>query len=503
MAGVFVQRLGAPEGVARRFLVYCMVAGFAALLVAGLAAAWLTARASEHTFWVDHTYQVEISIGHLQALVEQTETTRRGYLLSGDQTYLEAERTSAAQIGPAVEALERLTSDNPNQRLRIATLRVAIADLRERQDETISFAQGGKLDQAAASFTAETNARRMRGIRDIMVAMETEERALLKGRDEAQQSAILAFYIVLATIGALVVLLAAVSLATVMRYTRDLGSARDRLQLLNTDLEGAVAERTADLTRANEEIQRFAYIVSHDLRSPLVNVMGFTAELDNANTALAELVDNAEKHAPDILTEEAAIAAREDLPEAIRFIRSSTQKMDRLINAILRLSREGRRTLAREELSLVDIAGGVRDSLRHVADDKGAKIVVETPMPSLFGDRLAIEQMLSNLVENAVKYLSPDRPGRIVVRATAQGDRRIIEVIDNGRGIADSDHERIFDLFRRSGAQDQPGEGIGLAHVRALVHRLGGTIHVSSILNDGSTFRVNLPATLPEAGPKP
>jgi signal transduction histidine kinase len=154
-------------------------------------------------------------------------------------------------------------------------------------------------------------------------------------------------------------------------------------------------------------------------------------------------------------------------------------------------------------VSLAEIAGGVRDSLRHVADDKGAAIIVETPMPSLVSDRLAVEQVLSNLVENAVKYLSPDRPGRIIVRATAQGDRRIIEVADNGRGIAATDHDRIFDLFRRSGTQDQPGEGIGLAHVRALVYRLGGTIHVSSALGDGSTFQVNLPATLPDSGPTP
>ncbi|MEO5494206.1 MAG: ATP-binding protein [Sphingomonas sp.] len=122
-------------------------------------------------------------------------------------------------------------------------------------------------------------------------------------------------------------------------------------------------------------------------------------------------------------------------------------------------------------------------------------------MPSLVSDRVAIEQILSNLVENAVKYLSPDRPGRIVMRAHAEGPHRIIEVADNGRGIAANDHDRVFDLFRRSGTQDQPGEGIGLAHVRALAHRLGGTIDLSSTLGDGSIFRVNLPATLSETGP--
>jgi signal transduction histidine kinase len=174
--------------------------------------------------------------------------------------------------------------------------------------------------------------------------------------------------------------------------------------------------------------------------------------------------------------------------------------MDRLINAILKLSREGRRTLAPDQLDVAAIAQGVADSLRHVADERGAEIVVEQPMPSLVSDRVAIEQILSNLVENAVKYLSPDRPGRIILRGRDEGSRRIIEVVDNGRGIANHDHARVFDLFRRSGTQDQPGEGIGLAHVRALAHRLGGTIDLSSTLGEGSVFRVNLPATLSNTG---
>jgi signal transduction histidine kinase len=96
-------------------------------------------------------------------------------------------------------------------------------------------------------------------------------------------------------------------------------------------------------------------------------------------------------------------------------------------------------------------------------------------------------------MENALKYLMPGRPGQITVRGEARRGRAIIEVIDNGRGIAAKDHERIFDLFRRSGVQDQPGEGIGLAHVRALAYRLGGLIEVVSELGQGATFRVNLP----------
>jgi len=417
------------------------------------------------------------------------------------QAYLDNRQSILVHIDPRLNRLAGLTADNADQRVRIGELRQRIAAIRARQETTIALAQAGRRADAATVFAAETSARRLRAIRDLFAAMNADEHRLLVQRDAAQQKSLYTFYLVMIVAGVLVLFVAAASVATVMRYTRDLGAARDRLQLLNADLEGAVAERTADLTRANEEIQRFAYIVSHDLRSPLVNVMGFTAELDAARVSLADLVDRAAERAPDIVTDEARLAATEDLPEAIGFIRSSTQKMDRLINAILRLSREGRRTLAPEPIDLAAMTQGISDSLRHTADDRGAAIVVETPMPSLVSDRVAIEQIVSNLVENAVKYLAPGRPGRIVVRARADGPRRIIEVADNGRGIAANDHDRVFDLFRRSGVQDQQGEGIGLAHVRALAYRLGGTIDLESTLGQGSTFRVTLPATLSETGP--
>jgi len=96
-----------------------------------------------------------------------------------------------------------------------------------------------------------------------------------------------------------------------------------------------------------------------------------------------------------------------------------------------------------------------------------------------------------------VKYLDPSRPGRITVSARALAGRLIYEIADNGRGIDARDHERIFELFRRSGTQDRPGEGIGLAHVRALTRRLGGIITVRSEFGQGTRFEVDLPRILP------
>jgi signal transduction histidine kinase len=138
------------------------------------------------------------------------------------------------------------------------------------------------------------------------------------------------------------------------------------------------------------------------------------------------------------------------------------------------------------------LAAGVVANLHQRAEDAGATVAVE-PIPALESDRMAVEQILSNLVENALKYLSPKRVGEVAVSGRRAGKSVQIEVRDNGRGIDPADHERIFELFRRSGTQDQPGEGIGLANVRALTYRLGGTIEVDSKLDQGASFRLCLP----------
>jgi signal transduction histidine kinase len=188
----------------------------------------------------------------------------------------------------------------------------------------------------------------------------------------------------------------------------------------------------------------------------------------------------------------------QDLTEAIGFIRSSTKKMDNLINAILKLSREGRRTLRPEPVDLGEVIDASAAAIRHQVAAANGTIAVELDAPPVVHDRLALEQIFGNLFDNAVKYRSKERPLRIDVRAgVAPGDRIAIEIADNGRGIADQDRERVFELFRRSGVQDQPGEGIGLAYVRTVVRNLGGDITVTSRLDLGTTFRVVLPRTLP------
>ncbi|UAK24700.1 sensor histidine kinase [Sphingomonas nostoxanthinifaciens] len=477
-----------------RLVVAAVFLGFVALVATGIAATVAILTNQRHSQWVSHTYEVERSISRFRVTVERLEAARRGYLLRVDDNGLASTfANTASAVGPALADMKRLTGDNPRQQAHIAQLQdLALKHLASLRHSVV-LAGSGRRAEAIADFNADESLPLIRIIRRVAERMMAEEDRLLTERNRAQAESLNRFFVILIAAGVLLIAVGIGTMWVVLRYTNDLTRSRDALRRLNSDLEGAVRERTVNLQRANDEIQRFAYIVSHDLRSPLVNVMGFTAELEAATKSLTRLVEHVEAEAPHLIDADARVAATEDLPEAIGFIRTSTQKMDRLINAILRLSREGRRPIMPERLDMVALGQSIADSLKHRIDEIGATVTIAQRMPEIVNDRVAIEQIFSNLIENASKYLRAGVPGRIEMRGQVAGNRAVFEVIDNGRGVDPKDHERIFDLFRRSGVQDQPGEGIGLAHTRALAYRLGGTIVVDSTLGAGSTFRVDLP----------
>jgi signal transduction histidine kinase len=293
-----------------------------------------------------------------------------------------------------------------------------------------------------------------------------------------------------------VVLLTGISLLLSVRQIRGLEAAQKEIRSLNEGLEQRVLDRTSALTQANDEIQRFAYIVSHDLRSPLVNVMGFTSEIE---AAVAPIEEHFAAPGDDKKLESAKTALSE-LPASLKFIRQATGRMDRLINAILKLAREGRRELVPEPVKLDTLLEGVIGAVQHQVVEAGAEIKLSPTYLDIVSDRIALEQVFGNLVDNAVKYLANGRPGRISLTGRRRFGKVEITVEDNGRGIAPQDLERVFELFRRAGVQDKPGEGIGLAHTRALVRRLGGNITLTSDLGIGTRFIVELPDMLEGSG---
>jgi signal transduction histidine kinase len=481
-----------------RLAIGAVALGFLALLATGVTAYLSVQENQFHASRVNHTFQVEQAITDFLGAIDRAEIARRGYLLTGVAAHAESYYDARKQLFPLLGRIRDLTRDNPRQQANVARLTALTRGDLPYMDRSVALVGSGQRDESVRLFRNSVGRRAITVLRAQAMAMIGEENRLLAIRDAATAEWISIFYITVAAAGTILLLMGAGTLWIIVRYTRDLTDSRDALGRLNADLEGAVRERTTDLQRANGEIQRFAYIVSHDMRSPLVNIMGFTAEIEAAAKRLGQMMDRADEQAPQLVDPETRQALREDMPEALAFIRTSTEKMDRLINAILRLSREGRRSVTPETLDMDALLQGIADIHRHRIEMQDIDLSIAPHLPDIVSDRLAIEQIFGNIIENAVKYMVPGRRGRIEVRGRIEGQRAIFDIADNGRGIDRRDHERVFDLFRRAGTQDQPGEGIGLAYTRAIAYRLGGLISVESDIGRGATFRIELPITFVE-----
>jgi signal transduction histidine kinase len=481
---------GLPGG--RLALPILLAVGFLTLIALSLASIWLHERAQQDAERTIAAHALEAKLVSLLLNLRRAESSQRGYLLSGDPRFLLTHRLAIDDVQPALAGIEAALANNPVQREAFASMKPQVIEKLDELGETTRRYDAGDTAGAIALFKSGTGRQSMENISAIVERMQEEgERQLALESAQYQQTTRIVLVAELSG-AALIVVVALMSLVLSRRLMRAMRTAQQELRDNNAALESTVAERTRYLLEANNEIQSFASIVSHDLRSPLVNIMGFTSELETFRKDIFERLAalRAQASGQDVVNDDAELGGEFD--EAIEFIKGSIGKMDRLINAILVISREGRRNLRAEPVDMTALVRAVADEHMHRALEIGAEIIVE-PLPAMTIDRLAIEQVFSNLLDNAVKFMRADVPGRIHVKGREMLFGVVYEVRDNGRGIDPRDAERVFELFRRSGMRDQPGEGIGLAHVRALVRRLGGSIRLASEPGQGCTFTVTLP----------
>ena len=291
-------------------------------------------------------------------------------------------------------------------------------------------------------------------------------------------------------------------LTAIVRNAEERKKYEDALLRLNQELEERVrlrtaelAERNLQLTQKTEENEMFVYSVSHDLRSPLVNLEGFSDELQAATRDLEQLLTD--DHVPTEVRQKAHQLFATGVRESVGFIRTAVGRLGRIIDALLRLSRAGRVEYQPQELDVGAIARRVTDTLRRTIEQKKARVTI-AELPPAFGDALAVEQVLANLITNALNYLDPARPGRVEVGTTTvtqgNGSVRAYFVRDNGVGIPAAYQPKLFQALQRLHPDKAPGEGIGLAIVRRVLERLGGAIRVESAVGEGTTFTFTLPA---------
>jgi len=296
------------------------------------------------------------------------------------------------------------------------------------------------------------------------------------------------------------------------------GQFREIAQI-NTELESRVEERTVELSETNQSLRReindriraelerdnlmkeiqaknkelesIIYVSSHDLRSPLVNIQGFSRKLAKSCTSLTKILSGLEF--PPERREELLQLLTEIMPRSIEFITGSVEKMDSLLSGLLRLSRLGRAAITIENLDMNLVMSKITNSLAYQVESSGAKISVDGLLPCQ-GDAVQINQVFTNLLDNAIKYRSAERPLHIHVSSLACPDGVQYCVEDNGIGIHPDYHNQIWEIFHRINPRDIQGEGLGLTVSRRILDRLNGTIWLESGEGVGSRFYVKLPA---------
>ncbi len=262
---------------------------------------------------------------------------------------------------------------------------------------------------------------------------------------------------------------------------------KNRFATITTDIS-EIKRIQAAIDAKNKELEQIVYVASHDLRSPLVNVDGYSRELELSIKELSSrLGDSGGEH-------EAALRAEfADMEKSIGRIRISASQMDRLLKGLLHLSRQGRASLQIEDVDMNVCVARLVASFAYTVEDLKAELIAER-LPPCRGDAVQLTQVFSNLINNAIKYRDPSRPLRIVIRGSATADRATYRVEDNGVGIAENHLEHVFKLFHRLDPDKTEGEGIGLTIARQALSRMYGEIRAESELGKGSAFIVTMPS---------
>ena len=432
--------------------------------------------------WVDHTWEVIAQVERLISAAKDAETGSRGYLLTGDEKFLEPYRKARTELPVSLSAFEQLTSDNQSQRVRAEEMR-KIMEHRLFLSEQINGlrSSGGPLDNDRMTENLDAGKADMDRMRGLADEMENEERQLLTNRIQTARIAVQKVRLTLVAASVLDVILILLMFRYFARerdlrlsaeYTaKSLAMSRqeverkaEEIHVLNQNLELRVKQRTLELETINKELEAFSYSVSHDLRAPLRTIDGFSLALEED---YAEIVGSEGK-------------------DYIQRVRTGVQRMGNLIDSLLQLSRITRADLGRERVDLTALAQGVAGQTIEQNPAQNIDFSIQSGL-TVIADAKLLRVALENLFSNAVKFSSKKLESKVEFGWDEAQTAWFVR--DNGAGFDMHYKDKLFNAFNRlHGDKDFKGSGIGLATVARVVRRHHGTIWADAKEGDGATF---------------
>lgn len=444
-----------------------IVLGFVLSLLAMAGTGWLAYRTSRGMITseqlVSHTYEVIADLESGLSVLTDAETAQRGFLLTGDDHFLQDCNAAASKVNGWMAGVRSLTADNPGQQERLSQLEPIIQKRLESLRNRIHVRQQEGLQAAADAVALREGKNLMDEIERQIFALRSTETLLLRERIEA---AVHSARRNTAVIVAATVLACGIGIFAVAVIRRDL----HKLRLAETELQ----RRASALESANKELEAFSYSVSHDLRAPLRHIDGFVKLL-----ARQEPEDgNGKSH------------------RYLNIIGDSARQMGILIDDLLVFSRMGRAELRHSQVDSNALVHEAVHSLQPECEGRNIDWVI-ADLPEVTADPTMFRQVWINLIANAIKYTRPRDRARIEISCLpTSADEHIFRVRDNGVGFDMQYVNKLFGVFQRLHRADEfEGTGIGLANVSRIVQRHGGRVWADAKVNEGASFYFSLPKT--------
>jgi signal transduction histidine kinase len=413
--------------------------------------------------WVTHSLFVVEQLQGIRIDITLAESGQRGYLLTGEEKYLEPYQAGLDRVGQDMEKLRNLTLDNPRQReaiLRLAPL--VAARLAELSAGIEIRKQSGLQAGVEAVAYGNTGGKWMEQIAAQIAEMRHTEAELLSARLETAAASTRKMKVLIACGNTLAILILLVKGVVIHKGTLRRNLAEENLKKANERLE----HRTAELSETNIELESFAYSVAHDLRAPLRHIAGYSGAL----------------------TQDYGPKLDEEGLRCLGKIASSARQMGRLVDDLLALSQIGRQELVFQETPLGLLVAQVVEDL--APESAGREL--EWQIGELFSaecDPGLMKQVFMNLLSNAVKYTRRQAHALIQVGQTMQNGEPVIFVRDNGVGFEMQYADKLFGVFQRlHKARDFEGTGVGLAIVQRIIRKHGGRIWAEAAVDQGATF---------------